>query len=69
MNAHQALLKAQEWVKPPKKDRLGDWYVVVYDGKIWKHHFFSEDSAAWVFFYSSIAGLKQQFITQEKTRG
>jgi hypothetical protein len=68
MNTHQALLKAQEWVKAPQKDRLGDWYVAVYDGKIWKHHFFTEDSAAWTFFYSSLADIKQQFMTMQQSK-
>lgn len=66
MNAHQALLLAQDWVKAPRKDALGDWYIAVYDGKIWKHHYFRSDSSAWAYFYKSIADIKQQFMTQER---
>lgn len=68
MTSHQALLLAQDRVKIPQKDITGDWYVSVYTGKVWKRYFFITDSEAWAYFYKCIVDLKQQFLTQEKTK-
>lgn len=67
MNEHQALLKAQNMVKLPKKDQATrEWYVEYMNGSHWTRQTFATDECAYVYYYTKLAEFKAQFMTQER---
>lgn len=70
MDDHAALLQAQNLIHLPTQlaDNTG-WGVKFCDKGIWKQEGFTLAEDAWNFFYTKLAGLKQQFLMGGRQKG
>lgn len=66
MDRHQAVLKAQELVKLPQKDKLNnEWYVEYRNNNHWVRKTFITDEGAYMFYYSKLREFKDAIITMQ----
>lgn len=69
MTEHDAILKTQERVRPPKKDPMTrEWVVKWQEGNRWVYKTFIHDDAAWVWFYTCLSRIKQEYMTKPRER-
>lgn len=67
MDNHTAILKAQEMLKFPIKDKQQvEWVVEYRSGKHWVQQTFTSDDAAYAFYYTKLGEFKTRFMTQER---
>lgn len=67
MDNNTAILKAQEMIRFPIKDKqMIEWVVEYRNGKHWVQQTFTSDEAAYVFYYTKLGEFKALFMTQER---
>lgn len=65
MDNHTAILKAQEMIRFPIKDKqMIEWVVEYRSGKHWIQQTFTSDDAAYAFYYTKLGEFKAQIMTQ-----